>query len=363
MAELSTCPYATVPPHSKWREAMAGPVPECRPFAETPFRIGRSTRLASAGSCFAQRIAAALKAEGYSYLVTEPGGPFLPAAARESLGYGLYSARYGNVYTSAQLLQLFQRAFGVFAPDEPFWQNGQGRVVDPFRPLVHQGGFATEAEALADRARHLEAVRRMFGELDVFIFTLGLTEHWRSRATGAVYPAAPGCGLGGRFDAGLHVFHNSTVAEVVAEMGAFVTALAEVNPAARVILTVSPVPLAATYTGQHVLQATSHSKAVLRVAAQDLCDAFPRLAYFGSYEIVTATGDSAAAFAADRRSVSDRAVAHVIACFREQFLEGTAAARQAGQAASTAPGPAPMCDEAEIMAALARQPAGSRGAG
>jgi hypothetical protein len=357
MADTSTCPYAGVPREAKWREAMAGAPGDCRPFTESKFTISRTDRLASAGSCFAQRIAQALRGEGYQYLVTEAGGPFLTAPMRAEHGYGVYSARFGNVYTAAQLLQLFRRAYGE-EPDEPFWRNEAGRIVDPFRPLAVPGGFADEDEALADRARHLSAVRTMFGTLDVFIFTLGLTEHWRSRMTGAVYPAAPGCGLGGRFDAALHEFHNSGVAEVTGQMNAFIAALARVNPKARIILTVSPVPLAATFSGGHVLTATAYSKAVLRVAAQELADAYPHVAYFGSYEIVTATGDSAAYFEADRRNVSDSAVAHVIASFREQFLLGENAASKA-PAQPASPAARTMCDEAEVMAALARRASGA----
>jgi hypothetical protein len=358
MADTSTCPYAGVPREAKWREAMAGAPGECRPFAGSKFTISRTDRLASAGSCFAQRIAQALKAQGYSYLVTEPGGPFLTAPMRAEQGFGVYSARYGNVYTAAQLLQLFRRAYGEFVPDEPFWRNDVGRIVDPFRPLAVPGGFADEAEALADRARHLAAVRAMFGTLDVFIYTLGLTEHWRSRATDAVYPAAPGCGLGGVFDASLHEFHNSGVAEVTGQMNAFIAALGQVNPKARIILTVSPVPLAATFSGGHVLTATGYSKAVLRVAAQELADAFEHVAYFGSYEIVTATGDSAAYFEADRRSVSDAAVAHVLSCFRAQFLGGESEAAMVSPLPAS-PSAMTMCDEAEVMAALARRASGA----
>jgi hypothetical protein len=357
MADTSTCPYAGVPREAKWREAMAGAPGDCRPFIGSKFTISRTDRLASAGSCFAQRIAQALKGDGYSYLVTEAGGPFLTAPMRENQGYGVYSARYGNVYTAAQLLQLLRRAYGE-EPDEPFWRNEAGRVVDPFRPLAVPGAFADEAEAMADRARHLAAVRMMLETMDVFIFTLGLTEHWRSRVTGAIYPAAPGCGLGGRFDAALHEFHNSTVAEVVCEMSAFLAALARVNPGARIILTVSPVPLAATFSGEHVLNATGYSKAVLRVAAQELANAFPHVAYFGSYEIVTASGDSAAYFEADRRSVSNAAVAHVIASFHAQFLGGESAASMASPLLAS-PSGRTMCDEAEVMAALARRASGA----
>jgi hypothetical protein len=110
MTDLSTCPHAAVPPQAKWREAMAGAPGDCKPFVGAKFPISRQDRLASAGSCFAQRVAGALRSEGYNYLVTEAGGPFLTSQMRQEQGFGAYSARYGNIYTSAQLSQLFDRA-------------------------------------------------------------------------------------------------------------------------------------------------------------------------------------------------------------------------------------------------------------
>jgi hypothetical protein len=38
-----------------------------------------------------------------------------------NLGHGVFTARYGNIYTSQQLLQLLRRAFGRFTPKEDVW--------------------------------------------------------------------------------------------------------------------------------------------------------------------------------------------------------------------------------------------------
>jgi hypothetical protein len=57
----------------------------------------------------------------------------------------------------------------------------------------------------------------------------------------------------------------------------------------RVIVTVSPVPLTATFTGDDVIVANAFSKAVLRVCAQRLAD-FPWVDYLPSYETVVSGG-------------------------------------------------------------------------
>ena len=68
--------------------------------------------IATAGSCFAQHIGRALRGRGLGYLDLEPPPAFLTEDEANRLGYGLYSCRYGNIYTVRQLLQLFQEAHG-----------------------------------------------------------------------------------------------------------------------------------------------------------------------------------------------------------------------------------------------------------
>ncbi|MES2128342.1 MAG: GSCFA domain-containing protein [Pseudomonadota bacterium] len=354
----ATFPYYSVPREARWRDVMAGRAArEIDPHFGSTLRILPEHKIASAGSCFAQRIAEALQAAGYNYQNEEPGTPFMTPAERTAQGYGLYSARYGNIYTALQLLQLLRRAYGRFTPAEPLWRLPSGGWVDPFRAAVQPDGFASESECTWDREAHLAAVRRVFEQTDLFIFTLGLTETWCSRADGAAFPACPGSSLGGKYDPELHEFHNFSVGEVVAHMDAFIEEFRAVNPKAQILLTVSPVPLLATYEPRHVLQATVYSKSVLRVAAEELVKKHAHVHYFGSYEIVNSTGDSAAYFLDDKRGVADAAVAHVIECFHRQFTDYDAAAVPTGAVATPQAAAArkPVCDEDLVMAALADQ--------
>lgn len=356
----SAFPYLAVPREARWREVMAGHAPQqIDPHYQSTLRIDRTTKVASAGSCFAQRISQALQNEGFNYLCTERGSPFLSDQQRTDAGYMIYSARYGNVYTAQQLLQLLRRAYGSFQPAEPLWRLPGGAFVDPFRPAVLSGGFADEAACLWDRQSHLAAVRRVMEEADVFIFTLGLTETWCTVADGAALPVCPGSALGGQFDPEKHTFINYDAAQIDAHLDAFIHELQAVNPRAQVLLTVSPVPLLATYEPRHVLQATVYSKSVLRVVAEQAVRRHAHVHYFASYEIVNASGNSQAYFQDDLRSVSDAAVAHVIDCFHRQY---TGNAQKLSGQTLPAPPPAmgspmrsPLCDEDLVMAALAQQ--------
>jgi hypothetical protein len=309
-------PYKSAPSHSSWRRSVAGVrASDVDPVVDIGIKITRETKVATAGSCFAQHIARCLQKSGYNYYVAERGHSVLPESVRLANNYGLFSARYGNVYTARQLLQLFQRAFGMFQPDEDCWQEAPDVFLDPFRPTAQPGGFISELELRLDRAQHLESVRRMFKKLDVFIFTLGLTECWVSRTDGAVFPICPGV-EGGIFDSAKHAFCNETVDDVEEEMTSFLMLLARINPNARVILTVSPVPLAATARhDQHVLSATTYSKSVLRVAAEMLSARFPHVHYFPSYEIITGAFSRGAYYADDLRNVLENGVSHVMRLF------------------------------------------------
>ena len=325
---MSKHPYETAPDHTKWRRAVAVPaMAQVDPVTNFDVKIDQRTKVATAGSCFAQHIARYLKKSGYNHYVAEPGHPTLPEKVRAANNYGLFSARYGNIYTARQLLQLFQRAYGLFRPREDCWKAKEDVFLDPFRPTAQPGGFISETEMRLDREQHLAAVRKMFETLDVFVFTLGLTECWVSRSDGAAFPICPGV-EGGEFNKSHHLFVNENVDEVVSEMSSFLLHLARVNPRAQVILTVSPVPLAATARGdQHVLVATTYSKSVLRVAAEMLVSRFVHVHYFPSYEIITGSFSRGAYYADDLRNVLENGVSHVMGLFMKH---ATVEAKPAG---------------------------------
>src|SRR5262249_21197263 len=152
------------------------------------------------------------------------------------------------------------------------------------RPQIEPDGLASADDVETARVEHLASVRRLFETLDTLVFTLGLTEAWMSAKDGAVFPLAPGV-TGGEPGDG-YIFHNFTAGEVAADLRVFIGELRRVNPRAKAIVTVSPVPLIATYEDRHVLVSTTYSKAALRVAAESVAE-LERVDYFPSFEIVT----------------------------------------------------------------------------
>ena len=266
-----------------------------------------------------------LKNHGFTYFVAEQA-PGLAAEEATRRNYGTFSARYGNLYTARQLLQLFDRAYGQFVPRDAVWKRADNQLVDPFRPQIEPDGFDTVEALEASRREHFAAVRTMLETLDVLVFTFGLTESWRSRADGAILPLAPGV-AGGEMTAGRYEFVNFSVADVVSDMQSFIARLRSVNPRARLLLTVSPVPLVATYEQRHVLVSNTLSKAVLRAAADEICRSNALCDYFPSFEIITGNHARGSYFDSDLRSVRPEGVEHVMRVFMRHYSHGPGAAR------------------------------------
>lgn len=346
-------PYDGLPTDFYWKDAFRDPaLTDLDPQGRVKFQLRPDSWIASAGSCFARRIAGDLRAFGFSYVVEEAGPSWLDEQTRRAYHYGLYSARYGDVLTALQFEQLLLRALARFSPQEEYWTSRKGAFLDPFRPLIQPGGFASVEELNYDRRAHLEAVVKAIERSDVFIFTLGLTEAWVDRRDGAVYPVAPGRGRG-TFDPDRVEFQNFTATQTAQAIERAFALLREVNPKIQLVLTVSPVPLAATYAGPHVLRATIYSKSALRVAAETAYSAHDDIDYFASYEIATANGFRAPFFDETGRSVTEAGVATVMRSF---FLNYFGLDRDKLTAVAEAAPPetesVEPCDEDAVLAAV-----------
>lgn len=307
-------PYEDLPPSRFWRSGVA----ETHPLTITDlyrkkFEITPADRIATAGSCFAQHISNYLRGNNFSILDKEPPPPHVDEATLKAFGYTLYSARYGNIYTVRQLLQLAEDAFSGAVNEADFWMK-DGRLYDALRPNVEPRGFESLEEAVVNRKYHLQKVRALFEEMTVFIFTLGLTETWMNRNTGRAYPTAPGT-IAGKYDPNLHEFKNFTAQEIRDDFVRFYDLIRERNPDVKIILTVSPVPLTATAVDHHVLISTVYSKSALRAAAGELADRYDNIDYFPSYEIIASPWSKGFFYESNLRSVNAGGVAAVMRVF------------------------------------------------
>lgn len=320
-----------------------------RKFAITP-----GDRIATAGSCFAQHITQRLKTHGYNVLDMEPAPGWMRPASRARYGFDLYSARYGNIYTVAQLLQLAKEAAGLIAPSDIAWRKGD-RFIDALRPSVEPDGVDSVDEVILHRVVHRARVRELFRRMDVFVFTLGLTEGWVGRSSGTVFPTAPGV-IAGAYDAEQVSPHNYGFSEMMAAFEEFLAVLSGLrgaSPPPRILLTVSPVPLTATSGDDHVLVASTYSKSLLRAVAGQLAGSLDFVDYFPSYEIVTNPAARGAFFEGNLRSVRAEGVDTVMRTFFEahgRAADAAPAAALQAMAATADDGDQTICEDALLEA-------------
>jgi hypothetical protein len=233
-----------------------------------PF-ITHETVVVAFGSCFAKHISDHLATIG-----------FRVESRRSTNAY--ISVMGDGIVNSFAILQQFEWAWENKVPATPLWHGYDGR----------EFGY--------DEAVRVET-KRIFDSAEVFIITLGLSEIWFDEPTGqAFWRAVPEA----HFDPARHKFRTATHAENLANLIAIRAIIRKHRPDARIIVTLSPIALAATFRPISAVVANAASKANLRSALDEFFAAYqadPRLHYFPSYEIATGCFDRP--YTPDRRHI------------------------------------------------------------
>lgn len=255
--------------------------------------IDASTPVLALGSCFAQTFADHLHRRRYRSL-TRPGGS-------DAAGNTHVVRIHAGMATSFNLRLHLEWALEGKSLDLPLWRGFDAEAL----------GFDEGARREA-RARYLRA--------EVFLVTLGLSEVWEDRRTGeAFWQAVPR----DRFDPERHRFRVSSVAENVENLRAIYRILRKHRPAAKIILTLSPVSLYATFRPQSCISANAASKAILRASIDEFwreVEGEGHLDYWPSYEIATEAFETR--FREDRRQIKGRIVTYIMLLFEKFYCRG-----------------------------------------
>ncbi|HZT26074.1 MAG TPA: GSCFA domain-containing protein [Pseudolabrys sp.] len=219
-----------------------------------PF-ITHASRITAFGSCFAQNISEYLAKRKYNVL-------------GKDLSRSAHIIRFGEgMVNTFAIRQQFEWAVGERNFDDVFW-IGPKKEIASHDPAIR------------------EETREIILSTDTFIITLGLSEIWYDKRSGEAFWRAIPKEI---FDERRHGFRVSTVDENRENLSAIRRIVRSINANANIVLTLSPLPLMATFRPVSCLTANSVSKAILRVAIdecmrQDVQDS--QMFYFPSYEIV-----------------------------------------------------------------------------
>lgn len=250
----------------------------CLPAIDANFCLVPGEQIFTIGSCFARHIEAALRDQGFRVPARDFSVP-----ADELRGQTTMRAGILNKYTPMSMLNEVKFAAGSTDGREFLLETSEGLYLD--------GQLHTDVPVPLERAlERREELRTLYSRSlttsRVVIVTLGLVEAWWDEKE-QVYlndtvPKAVVNRHPGRFS-----FEILSPDKVIAGVADLLESMRAFNPEQRVLLTVSPVPFARTFSGRDAIIANSYSKSVLRVAAEVARARCSWVEYYPSFESVT----------------------------------------------------------------------------
>jgi hypothetical protein len=297
-------------PHQDWSQTNRG---VCVSVRGRPI-LQPGTKIFAMGSCFAREIRSALRTRGYDVYPKYFDVDFDPD--RQKVGK-LPDKDNQNHYTTFSIRQEIERVI-----DRRSWtdddllrrrshklisKHGWSQVFqDPYRYDV----YGSDIDAALDVSGKIgTAIRVGLERADVIILTLGLTECWRNRANGMYVCRGPESENDELFSQ--LEFRRSGFVENYENVAATIDRILTLGTTKAIVLTVSPVPLQLTWTGQDIVVANMASKSILRAVADAVCRDRPQVLYWPSFEYASRRD----VFCADGRHVREDAVADIVDAF------------------------------------------------
>ncbi len=179
-----------------WRSAASDPA---RDLYRKKFDINPQDKLVTAGSCFAQHIAKNSWASRLQRAGRRANSTTATRSFSNKFGYNLLLCALRKYLYCSPTSAVVQRSALRTLRAQELDLAERGSSLDALRPNVEPNGLASEEEVIAHRMAHLGAVRSLLKKVDVFVFTFGLTEAWRDKESGTIYPTAPET-IAGTFD-------------------------------------------------------------------------------------------------------------------------------------------------------------------
>lgn len=281
-------------------------------------RLKRESAVFAMGSCFAREIEKALTRKGCNVISVDDR--ILNSAFDVSPG-GLRSGFFHR-FTPFAMYQEFQQAFG----EADGWDD-RTLLIDQGTEYIDMnywdaGGADTSLEATLTRRRITAELVRTAVTADVIILTLGLVESWFHKPSGFHANKVPAPTLIRRKDEfELRIVSYDETLSCLEGIKSLI-ARHRTTPF-QLVVTVSPVPLAKTFTADDLIVANMNSKSTLRAAAAEFCARTPNADYFPSYEMVTYS-DPRLAWRPDRTHVEPPMVKHIVKTFADAYYEAGA---------------------------------------
>ena len=226
--------------------------------------LSKDSKICIIGGCFSRNLGSWLKEQG-----AEVG----------DIPWGLH-------YHTKAILREFQRTLKKGNTPDICWELTEDyghRFADPFRHLVQ----ADTKEGLAQKISEIEELKKeYFQKTDLFVVSLSLSEVWEEKIDGQWQPLGRGP-TAENFDENIHRYRNLTSEETKRDIKEIISTIKEINPRAKIVFMVSPVPLKHSLHPEHIYISNNRSKTTLLNAVYEIMDlGLEDVFYFPAYEIV-----------------------------------------------------------------------------
>jgi hypothetical protein len=315
-----------VSPYSRWYQKGALPSelngtlasqrlrePLFSPAISPGFRMQREDKIFAIGSCFARGVELALIGQKMDVLSRTAEFDSFPSLNGElPLGFT-------NKYNTFSIYNELYWALdpGAEFPRDSLVDLGNGIFYDPHtNPSLQLTGL----EQTIHRRDIMQMVTGRISQCRVVIITLGLVEVWRDNTANVfINRLIPGM-LSSYPDR--YELHLTSFIENLLNLERIHGLLSQFgHQEVQIVVTVSPVPLQATFSGEDVVIANTHSKSLLRAVAQEWATSHENVHYFPSYEIVQ-NSDRNLTWEEDMRHVKGEVVRHIMSLFLHNYFSG-----------------------------------------
>lgn len=295
---------------SGFERASFKPFPDIH--TKPKFRISKSAKFFTIGSCFARHIEAVLSESAVDCLTKNC---VFPDDLYELTGIG---ARNGalNAYTPHSMLELLRINDRTDASTAGLLQVGN----DTWADMMVSGLRFLGNEEVQNVRQAILKLYSSVSQADVFVITLGYTESWFDTSDRLFVNRSPGASLKTARLGDRYSFFNADAGAVESAIVNIVKTIQErTSGKALVVVTVSPVPLHATFTDMDSICANQYSKSTLLSAAVKVANRFDFVDYFPSFELVM-NSDRSWVWNSDGVHVNPEVVRRVMDTFRSAYF-------------------------------------------
>lgn len=283
--------------------------------AHTPkFAFSREHSFFLMGSCFARGLERILTARDFDVRSTSKAFDSWEMQYEKGNPIGVT-----NRYNTASIRNEFVWHLGGNGiPDETLLETRDGLYFDPHATPV---AAPLDMEAQLERRKIWGGMCEQLSKVDIVVLTLGLVEVWYDKECNLYCNSAPDARLAAKYPDRFEV-HILNYQDNLANLETVYSVLKAKNPNARMVVTVSPVPLIKTFSGEDIVTANTYSKSTLRAVAGDFVRGKGDVDYFPSYEIAM-NSNVDITWAEDRRHIKGSFSRNIMDQFLGHYLGET----------------------------------------